>query len=339
MTVTTRGAARPGSTPDERVDTGSLDAAVLTVASNVDRWASTPARRSRRRCSPGWSRTSPPPRPRGTRRPARRRASTPTGTRAARSCSPASACSRGSPSSCALAPRDRPATDGRGSPARCATCRAGAWRWASCPGAGWDRVLLPASAARSGCSPASTSRTSSRPGACLPGPRGRTAASSMRARRGQRRVARAERRASKLFVEREGRRAQGEPGQRLPRRALGARPASRSSTRACCASFAGGGAAGAHLVSALARRRGPRHRVRQDLRRDRVRPRRGGRAAQGGRRPPRDQAGHRRARERVACHRRPRDGGPRRTCPTRPTTWRRCSSTTRASTASRRACS
>jgi Aldehyde dehydrogenase family len=43
VTVTTRGSATPAARPDERVDTGGLDAAVLTVASNVDRWASTPA--------------------------------------------------------------------------------------------------------------------------------------------------------------------------------------------------------------------------------------------------------------------------------------------------------
>ena len=42
MTVTTRGAAPADALGDERVDTGGLDAAVLTVASNVDRWASTP---------------------------------------------------------------------------------------------------------------------------------------------------------------------------------------------------------------------------------------------------------------------------------------------------------
>jgi acyl-CoA reductase-like NAD-dependent aldehyde dehydrogenase len=41
VTVSTRGAAAPGSGEGERVDTGGLDAAVLTVASNVDRWAST----------------------------------------------------------------------------------------------------------------------------------------------------------------------------------------------------------------------------------------------------------------------------------------------------------
>ena len=47
MTVSTRGAAAPESNADERVDSGGLDAAVLTVASNVDRWASTsPASRS-----------------------------------------------------------------------------------------------------------------------------------------------------------------------------------------------------------------------------------------------------------------------------------------------------
>ncbi|HEV3213471.1 MAG TPA: aldehyde dehydrogenase family protein [Acidimicrobiales bacterium] len=42
MTVSTRGAAA-AEAGDERVDTGGLDAAVLTVASNVDRWASTSA--------------------------------------------------------------------------------------------------------------------------------------------------------------------------------------------------------------------------------------------------------------------------------------------------------
>jgi acyl-CoA reductase-like NAD-dependent aldehyde dehydrogenase len=41
VTVITRGAAPAGSGADERVDTGGLDAAVLTVAANVDRWAST----------------------------------------------------------------------------------------------------------------------------------------------------------------------------------------------------------------------------------------------------------------------------------------------------------
>lgn len=42
MTLTTRGAAPADAHADERVDGGGLDAAVLTVASNVDRWASTP---------------------------------------------------------------------------------------------------------------------------------------------------------------------------------------------------------------------------------------------------------------------------------------------------------
>ncbi|HLK45026.1 MAG TPA: aldehyde dehydrogenase family protein [Acidimicrobiales bacterium] len=40
MTLTTRGAAAPVHA-EERVDAGSLDAAVLSVAANVDRWAST----------------------------------------------------------------------------------------------------------------------------------------------------------------------------------------------------------------------------------------------------------------------------------------------------------
>ncbi len=40
MTTTIRGAVPPRTYADERVDTGSLDAAVLTVAANVDRWAS-----------------------------------------------------------------------------------------------------------------------------------------------------------------------------------------------------------------------------------------------------------------------------------------------------------
>jgi len=43
VTVTTRGASGSEAGPDERVDSGGLDAAVLTVASNVDRWASTSA--------------------------------------------------------------------------------------------------------------------------------------------------------------------------------------------------------------------------------------------------------------------------------------------------------
>jgi acyl-CoA reductase-like NAD-dependent aldehyde dehydrogenase len=44
VTLTTRGAVAPQAADDERVDTGALDAAVLTVASNVDRWAATSAR-------------------------------------------------------------------------------------------------------------------------------------------------------------------------------------------------------------------------------------------------------------------------------------------------------
>ena len=43
MTVTTRGAAAAANADDGRVDRGGLDAAVLTVASNVDRWAATSA--------------------------------------------------------------------------------------------------------------------------------------------------------------------------------------------------------------------------------------------------------------------------------------------------------
>jgi acyl-CoA reductase-like NAD-dependent aldehyde dehydrogenase len=43
VTLSTRGAAAAEASGDERVDTGSLDAAVLTVASSVDRWASTSA--------------------------------------------------------------------------------------------------------------------------------------------------------------------------------------------------------------------------------------------------------------------------------------------------------
>jgi len=42
VTVTTRGAATAAQHPDERVDTGGIDAAVLSVAASVDRWASTP---------------------------------------------------------------------------------------------------------------------------------------------------------------------------------------------------------------------------------------------------------------------------------------------------------
>lgn len=41
MTITTRGAAGSAGPHEERVDTASLDAAVLAVAANVDRWAST----------------------------------------------------------------------------------------------------------------------------------------------------------------------------------------------------------------------------------------------------------------------------------------------------------
>jgi hypothetical protein len=44
VSTTVRGAAAPASHAGERIDTASLDAAVLTVASNVDRWASTGAR-------------------------------------------------------------------------------------------------------------------------------------------------------------------------------------------------------------------------------------------------------------------------------------------------------
>lgn len=41
MSITQRGAVAPTVRGDERFDSGSLDAAVLAVASNVDRWAST----------------------------------------------------------------------------------------------------------------------------------------------------------------------------------------------------------------------------------------------------------------------------------------------------------
>ena len=41
MTITSRGALAPGRDADDRFDSASLDAAVLSVASNVDRWSST----------------------------------------------------------------------------------------------------------------------------------------------------------------------------------------------------------------------------------------------------------------------------------------------------------
>jgi acyl-CoA reductase-like NAD-dependent aldehyde dehydrogenase len=44
VSTTVRGAVAPVTHSDERIDTSSLDAAVLTVASNVDRWATTGAR-------------------------------------------------------------------------------------------------------------------------------------------------------------------------------------------------------------------------------------------------------------------------------------------------------
>ena len=65
----------------------------------------------------------------------------------------------------------------------------------------------------------------------------------------------------------------------------------------------GGAAVGEYLTAPPADRRGPHHRLRQDLRRRRLRHRRRGRPAQGGRRARARQAGHGRARQRVAGHR------------------------------------
>ena len=65
----------------------------------------------------------------------------------------------------------------------------------------------------------------------------------------------------------------------------------------------GGTAVGQYLTTHPRDRRGPHHRVGQDLRRRRVRPRPRGRRPQGGRRAPPRQAGDGRARQRLAHHR------------------------------------
>ncbi len=87
----------------------------------------------------------------------------------------------------------------------------------------------------------------------------------------------------------------------------------------------GGAAVGKYLTAHPAYPRGPHHRVRQDVRRRRLRHRRGGRAPQGRRRPGAGQAGHRRARQRLAGDHRAGQVVDRPSCATRPSTSRPCS--------------
>ena len=118
---------------------------------------------------------------------------------------------------------------------------------------------------------------------------------------------------------------QDPPGQRLPGAAHRGGASSRSSSAASCGVVYGGAEEGAYLCEHPRRGRDPHHRLGQDLRRHRLRRRRGGRG--GARRadePRARQALHRRARQRQPGDRRARPAGATPTSPTRPRTSPPC---------------
>ena len=235
--------------------------------------------------------------------------------------------------------REIAATAARGSPARCATCPAAVSSCGVVPRAGSTGSSSRGSAARSGCSPGVTrDEVEAGQAAAYRDPEGHRGVVAG-ARRGQRRLARARTTSSPSSSSRAGWSCSRPTRSTTTSSSTGSARCARSSTRACCASC--GAARRPARTSSATRCVDEVHVTGSDKTYDAIvfgpgdegaRRKARGRAA-------RDQARHRRARQRLAGHRRARARGARRTSPTRPPRRVRCSSTTRASTASRRACS